>query len=44
MKRLSLSRRRKRNRVLRALEQAVHRVIAAIWLIRTLVRHRLAAR
>jgi hypothetical protein len=44
MRRLSLPRRRKRNRVARGIEYVAVRVLAAVWLARTLLRHRLLAR
>jgi hypothetical protein len=44
MRRPSLPRRRKRNRVVRAYERTVHRVATTLLVVRTLVRHRLAAR
>jgi hypothetical protein len=44
MRRPSFTRRRKRKRVVRKAEQTAVRFLAAFWVARKLVRHRLAAR
>jgi hypothetical protein len=41
MGRFSLPTRRRRNRVARGIERMVVRVLAALWLARKLLRHRL---
>jgi hypothetical protein len=44
VRRPSIRRRRRRNRVLRSVEQTWLRIAAAVWVARFLVRHRLAGR